>query len=93
MKILIKENENKTILSYSERINEMLSILESGIAEMKKYDGMYDSSSFVLKLINFRNGVDDLINDLAYTSVWEEKTMQTAAVIGGCFCVCLSVLL
>ena len=71
MKILIKENENKTILSYSERINEMLSILESGIAEMKKYDSMYDSSSFVLKLINFRNGVDDLINDLAYTSVWE----------------------
>ena len=67
MKIFIKENEDKTILSYSEQINEMLSALESGISEMKNYNGVYDSSVFVLKLVNFRNGVDELINDLAYT--------------------------
>lgn len=68
IKVLLENSgDNTTILSHSEKINDMLNTLENGLAEMKQLNGMYDSSAFVLKLINFKNGIEDLINDLAFT--------------------------
>ena len=70
MKILFNESvESKTIMSYSEQVEEMLNTLETGIADMKQSNGFYDSSIFVCKLINFRNGIDDLIDDLAFNCI------------------------
>lgn len=68
MVIKIKESADEQALSHSDRINDMLGTVEEAIAAIKNSKDLYGADMFVLKLINCRNGIDDLINDLAFTN-------------------------
>lgn len=68
MVIKIKESTDKQALSHSDRINDMLGAVEEAITAIKNSRDLYGTDMYVLKLINCRNGIDDLINDLAFTN-------------------------
>ena len=65
MKIRIKESQDNSLLSQTEHVYEMLDKLTYMIADIREKSGMWGIESCALDLINFRNGVDSFINELA----------------------------
>ena len=66
MKIRIKESQDNSLLSQTEHINEMLDKLMYMLSDIREKSDMWGINSCALDLINFRNGVDNFITELAF---------------------------
>ena len=66
MKIKIKESQDNNLLSQTEHVNLMLNKLSEMLAEIKENSYTMGADICALDLIKFRNGVDNLINELAF---------------------------
>ncbi len=65
MKILMSDRQEQSIIAYSYLIKESLGNVADTLTRLKNTTQPTRSDNTILTLINCRNAIDDLINNLA----------------------------